>query len=272
MCCDIAEDISNQRDQSCCPGPDAINLFTLGSKLGSASSITLLLSSLTSLPSLLSLLSLSSLPSSTRSSPQASTSSIDDNSFFPSTSTSSIQSNQLVPKSSIINLNRPPFRCDCNHRDLLTHAKSVRDPRLNDCDCGEHLDRRRDPDSRCFLSVSASSRPPKKKKQRKGRKIFIISRAEFQTARTTSRDFRTAENRAADRFQGFEIGAADRLHRGVEIGATGIRFLFRNPKSRCLTIYIYIQFNQINSRNNFLFISLFTSLNHINSNHFTKHP
>lgn len=51
MCCDIAEVNLDYRNRSCCSGANAINLFIMGSRLGTATSITLSSSSLPSKPS-----------------------------------------------------------------------------------------------------------------------------------------------------------------------------------------------------------------------------
>lgn len=74
MCCDIAV---AERNGSCCPGNGAINLFTMGSKLGTATSIVLSSStsfsiSATSLSNIDSPFSSSSLSSSLKSSSAAS--------------------------------------------------------------------------------------------------------------------------------------------------------------------------------------------------------
>lgn len=47
MCCDAGNSWDPQYNRSCCPGLNAINLFTIGSELGTASSITLSSSSRT---------------------------------------------------------------------------------------------------------------------------------------------------------------------------------------------------------------------------------
>lgn len=50
MCCDITLNDGSQHNQSCCSGINAINLFTMGSRIGTATSITLSLSATTTLP------------------------------------------------------------------------------------------------------------------------------------------------------------------------------------------------------------------------------
>ena len=100
MCCDISTnddpEILAQHNRSCCPGVDAINLFTMGSKLGTATSITL---SSSASPSS-TLTTLRSKTASTFASPSLSSIPNSSISFIPnSTLSSSLESSSTAGSS-----------------------------------------------------------------------------------------------------------------------------------------------------------------------------